>query len=727
MSVVAVRAGGGDRSPFAGADVCAEAGLGLPAGKQRPMFEDDVWDLTEVIGLPVQMGPRSRRLQFTAIINPRWRVVAKELVLALLAPRHVAVSVLPRALRTPLHLRTCGARLAELTSWLNWLTARGVVSLGEVRDSHCEAYLAHRGHARDPAGSAVGELGPGIRRAAVQAIVDLVNYRELFSGDRLDNQLRPWRGASASAVAGMSSGRDQNKTPPLADTVLGPALAAALYLAGTVGPLATVLAGDVRDAVLARHHLPETKALPGDKMAVVLGGHVRHGTPLAQLADHELRSRLASGWDPDDALVAVNFQALANQAGVRRFNWRWLGSLRQAIEHAVAQVGTAPPWGHDPHRVTAASGDAQLAWTLPLHGAEVVAVAGVVRTACIIVIAAVSGMRSSELMELVVGGRRLPEEFGPGLLRYRLASKVIKGQQLGGVADEWIVIEPVYHAAGLAETLLDNAQVGAPLFGRFAFDVRYRWFRAWVNGPAGQRLGLVPIPDNTVTLRMLRRTLAIELAYRPGGVLATKIHLKHVSVATTEGYASRPGGAQAQLLAEVNSHEQQRNLDLILTEFRNYQHGVMPAGPGARELSQFFAGVDGQIDGDQHGTAKVQDNDREVLALLARRAGTLHLGVANYCWFTDPSRALCLKLAGTPNAQAPLVGMCDSARCPQATHHACHRPVWAERATTTKVFLDSLGPSRKTEKARLQADHDRALRVVAEIDAHAEHHPNSQG
>ena len=54
-------------------------------------------------------------------------------------------------------------------------------------------------------------------------------------------------------------------------------------------------------------------------------------------------------------------------------------------------------------------------------------------------------------------------------------------------------------------------------------------------------------------------------------------------------------------------------------------------------------------------------------------------------------------------------------------------PCGAERATTTNVFLDSLGPSRKTEKARLQADHDRALRVVAEIDARAEFHPNSEG
>jgi hypothetical protein len=61
--------------------------------------------------------------------------------------------------------------------------------------------------------------------------------------------------------------------------------------------------------------------------------------------------------------------------------------------------------------------------------------------------------------------------------------------------------------------------------------------------------------------------------------------------------------------------------------------------------------------------------------------------------------------------------MCDSARCPQATHHPCHRPVWAEHASKTKTFLGELGPTRRTEKARLQAEYDRAARVLAEIDA----------
>lgn len=60
--------------------------------------------------------------------------------------------------------------------------------------------------------------------------------------------------------------------------------------------------------------------------------------------------------------------------------------------------------------------------------------------------------------------------------------------------------------------------------------------------------------------------------------------------------------------------------------------------------------------------------------------------------------------------------MCDSARCPQAIHYPCHRPVWAEYGERTETFIGQLGTTRRTERTRLQADHDRALRVVAEID-----------
>ncbi|MBT2460043.1 site-specific integrase [Streptomyces sp. ISL-86] len=706
---------------FAEADICREAGLTLPEGTSRPIFENDVWDFTHVVGLPVQMGLSMRRFDFTTIVDPRWRLVVKELMLAMLTPRHPAVAPLPRAYRTALHLISCRARLDELVRFLAWLTARGVLSLARIDTQDCEAYLAHRRYVLDENDVVVGEQSHGTRRSAAQVVVDLVNYRELFTTDRVAADLRPWGGATASAVAEMPSGRTQNKTPPVGDEVLQPMLAAALFLVSTLGPHAVELARQVREA--DRLSSRKTEGLraggsaPVAEFAELLDEYRRTCTPLPMLAEHHVADRLADGWSPKDPLLPVATGVLARQAGASQFWARWMPSLRGPLENAVAEVGVKEVFGRDAFEITAADASSLLPWTIPLHRLQAVALVGIVRTAAIIVLATVSGMRASELMELRIGCRKTPEEPVPGLPRFRLASKVVKGQPLGGTDDEWVVIEPVYRAVELAEDLHDDRKDGAPLFGRFAFTVRYRWFRNWVNSPAGQRLGLTEIPDGQVNLRMLRRTLALEMAYRPGGLLASKIHLKHVAVATTEGYASRPGGAQAELLAEVNKHESDRNLDLVLAEFRNYQEGILPAGPGARSLTEFFAGIDEKLDPAAAPAPKIQRSDRDVLNLLTKRAKTLHIGPANFCWFTDPSRALCLKLAGTPTADRPLVGMCDSARCPQATHHPCHRPVWAEHAERTEIFLGQLGTTRKTERNRLQADHDRALRVVAEIDA----------
>jgi integrase len=708
------------RSVFAGLDICREAGLALPDRTLRPVFEDDRWDFTAVIGLPNQMAKVSRRFNFTAITNTRWRVIAKEQITAMLAPRHEAVMPLPRAYRTPLHLLTASGRLAELTRFLNWLTDQGVTSLGDVNADHCEAYLAHRRYLLDENDQVVGERSPATRRAAAQTVVDLVNHRELFSADRVPEDLRPWGGAAPSVVAEMPCGVGQNKTPPVADTVLQPMLAAASYLVDSLGPHAIDLIAQVRDADRKWSHTHGdhvfTSALPAEEITQLLADYERRGEPLPLAAEHTIRDRLAAGGSPEDPLTRLSLGLLARQAGFTQFWRQWIPHLRERIEATLAVVGAEKSFGRNASAVDRADGDGTLAWTLPLDRLEAIAVVGIVRTAAIILLAAVSGMRSSELMELEVGSCRPPEHYGPELVRYRLASKVIKGQQLGGLADEWVVIEPAYRAAQLLEQLHDNPENGVPLLGRFAFDVRYTWFRNWVNGPAGQRLGLAPVPETPVSLRALRRTLAIELAYRPGGLLAAKLHLKHIATATTEGYASRPGGAQAELLAEVNKHEAERNLDLVRAEFRNYQQGTMPAGPGARELTEFFTHIDGKLTTGEAGPPKTQRSDREVLNLLTKRAQTLHLGAANYCWFTDPARALCLKLAGTPHADRPLAGMCDSTRCPQATHHPCHRPVWAEHAAQTKTFLGSLGPTRKTERARLQTDLNRALDVLDAID-----------
>ena len=148
------------RSPFAGADICQQAGLTLPAGASRPNFDDDLWDFTDVAGLPVSLALAVRRFSFAQIADPRWRLTAKELIFAMLVPRHEAVAELPRAFRTPMHLTTAGGRLKETTQFLNWLAGQGISSLAAVGAYHCEAYLSHRRYVLGEHGAVVGERSP---------------------------------------------------------------------------------------------------------------------------------------------------------------------------------------------------------------------------------------------------------------------------------------------------------------------------------------------------------------------------------------------------------------------------------------------------------------------------------------------------------------------------------------------------------------------------------------
>jgi integrase len=699
-------------SPFAGLDLCAAIGLRVPPDSRGPVFDQDVWDFNPVINLAAYLAECHKRWDLAAIRNPLWRLVAKEYLVALMVPMHAAVWELPGAFRVPRTVNGCNNKQYELIRWFNWLSDQGVSTLAEVDDHLCESYLAYR-RTGGPDGAVV-ERRSAVNLAA-QVITGLAQYRDLFSADRYQAGFRPFGGSAAVAVAGIKT-QGENRTPPVPGEILQPMLAAALYLVDTVGPHMTAMTRHIKAERARISRLPEPRSPGMDRLLHAIQRRVAEGRPFNRMparVGHIVKYTVDS-----DPLWEISLRDVAIEAGIGHFRTEWLPALRPALERAVAAVGVAEPYARNAALIARADRDGETPWTLPLSERHARSLVNVVRTACLLVIAAATGMRASELFELVVGCRLPPEEKAPGLIRYRLAGKVIKHRGHDGEPDEWVVIGAVHRAIQLAEQLLDeDAQPGTLLFGRTAFRSTYGTFRKWVNGPAGQRLSLAPIPAGKVELRMLRRSLAIELAYRPGGLLAAKVALKHISVVTTEGYAGRPGGAQAKFLAEVGAEEHQRNLGLLLDAIANYQHSIRPAGPHAKELIEFFDTVDGQLTDEQRAAPKIILNDQELRHMLAKRAQTLHLGVANYCWFTDPAKALCLRLAGTPTADRPLIGMCDSARCSQATHHPCHRPIWEQTEQTTTVFLGNLGRGQTAERTRLQAQLQRAQRVLADIDA----------
>ncbi|MGW4506884.1 hypothetical protein ACWENO_19845 [Streptomyces sp. NPDC004436] len=177
---------------------------------------------------------------------------------------------------------------------------------------------------------------------------------------------------------------------------------------------------------------------------------------------------------------------------------------------------------------------------------------------------------------------------------------------------------------------------------------------------------------------------------------------------------ARPGGAQSVFHREWKTAEAAGKRVRTVEAFHQFQQGQLPAGPGANTLLAFFRSVEEELADHEPGPAKVV-TDRQIELLLKQKASVLHLVAANYCWFEDPAKALCLKLAGAKGAAGPLSGFCDSARCPQATHHLSHRPLWQAAADDGAALLASPRVPAG-EKARLRAEHERSMRVLEEID-----------
>ncbi|MBK3533631.1 MULTISPECIES: hypothetical protein [unclassified Streptomyces] len=695
--------------------MCEAAGWEVLPGGPRPNFDEDFWDLSGLKDMPKNVRTNARRLDFRPITDPAFRLTAKEYMFALAVPGHERVLAQPDALRSKYKPPSCFNIAVQLVRWLNFLTAQGIADLGEVMQELCDVYRNVRSQRqRKTRGS--GPIAPGTMLTILQPVRNLAFYGELFTAAAYRPGFVPWKGHSLAEVAGWKY-QGENSVPPVAEEVFQPTVAAALYVVETLGPLVA----DEFELMLKRRQ-EATSSTPRHisaslrrTLSQVLETYVRKGKPLPEVDERHVTKRLGTGWDAHDPLLRVHLNQLVNE----RSNYssmpdRMLDRVRPMFEDAVAKVGVAGTFGRDAALVARHDDEsAMVPWTLPLTGDRVRDLAFVVLAACRVLVASISGMRAGELDELTLASPQAPVTVSGDTQRFKLAAKLIKGQELGGVREEWVVLEPAYRAVQLAARI-NRAEGDGWVFPRSPTDFLHARLRNWVNGAAGRRLGLAPIPAGPVNGRMLRRTLALSLAYRPGGLLAAKIHLKHVSVVTTEGYAHRPGGSQGVLLADVEQAQEEHHLQLTSQAFADYRAGKLPAGPGARDLIKAFEHIDDALVEHDPGTAAVLDNERRLEMLLRQQSKSLHLQTANYCWFRDPSKALCLKLAGTPNATKPLAGMCDSARCPQATHHPCHLPVWRSKAANSKIFLDN-PRFPKAEKARLRPEVERAQQVVEEI------------
>ncbi|MDQ6748500.1 MAG: hypothetical protein M3010_10415, partial [Candidatus Dormibacteraeota bacterium] len=641
-----------DLVAFIGAKVLADPDL------PRPRFGDDAWDFSALADVPAYARYGAAvRADWSLIANPAWRLCAKEVGLALLAPRVGLEHRLPHARRTATPPIQVVQHLNRWRTWFAWLEAHGVDRLSDVTQAHCDAWLAGR----------LVEAGRTVVCSDVAALRRFAAYRLFLSADGYPEGFYPWPGRTAAKVAGYRR-TGENTTPVIPDEVFGPLLAASLLLVRVGGP----------DVLAARAEWHRLQAAPNQGPGVdrrlrrYLSQLARAGQPLPELHRKHIIHQTARGvFDEADPLRRVNLRLIEHHiaagAGALRF-----GGRRTLVEAALAELGCAPGGLRTmPTEVVDPDDPARRrGWHPGFAPFDLFALTDLVLTGCYVVVAALSGMRFSELAEMRRGCVRA-EQLANGKLRHRIHTKLVKGRPFGGEAERWTVIAEVAEAFSLVECLVPTEMP----FARFNPTARYPKLWRWVNGE-GQRAFLTPIPEDwQLSGRQFRRTLARQLGFRPHGVLAGKVHLKHVSVATSEGYYGRAGSSAAVFLADVERERAQARIDTTKRLYGDWIAGRPMTGPGRKDLEALFSSVRDEL---APLDASVIATDSRLEDLLRRRAATLHVGPLNYCWFVDPSRARCLQQAGRNDATAPLIGMCEPTRCANATIHLEHQPVWLD-------------------------------------------------
>jgi len=539
-----------------------------------------------------------------------------------------------------------------------WLAGRGITHLADV-DAACHGEWALR-VARLP----VASRTRGLALNAVSVLWGMAPH--LPAEDRVP--VPPWEAEGLRHYLPPDGGRSENSTAPVHPAVMSPLLTWALrFTEDFAADIIAALAEHerLRSRIAARHN-PD--AAP--RLAALLDEHARTGTPL-----------------PGEMVKGRTSAAISYLAGTTGASITQAGN---ALRRAQLPAGSTAPLG------TPVTGQLHgKPWTGPISHHQAPALALRLSTACLIVVAYLSGLRPAEILHLQPGCCPAPTDDGTGPVRYRLHGLKFKAARNDdgtptphGEERQWTVIPPVHAAIGILEQLTATSHLfplrphwlnGAPRPARRrqeaspgsrgrrhrtglvittgAASTRIAEFITWVNACAGEH-GLdsetIPAdPDGPVTLGRFRRTIAWHIARRPGGTVALATQYGHLRTLTSEGYSGRSRHGLRDLLDLETARAMASYLQDVSDSLDS---GGGVSGPAARRLA----------DAARHAATRFGGlflSPRQARALLADPALQVHdsPGAFLACNY-DPAKALCHpdREAGS-TASHPALDLCDRA------------------------------------------------------------------
>ncbi|MEU4427541.1 hypothetical protein AB0F81_43535 [Actinoplanes sp. NPDC024001] len=600
-------------------------------------------------------------------LSPSWNLLARELAMLWLNPRHPAILAAGVHLRSdPLSPMTVTQRVARLRPLAAFGTANALpTDLSAWAAEDFQTYIHDRLAADEP-GSVCNH---------VVLIKALYRLRVALTCTGIPSD--PWPGVSTNAVVNHPIVAPL-RTPAIPPDIWFPLVRNCWTYIDVFAP-DIVRAGaywkeiDAR-AVTDRAGEDRFQSWLRSSTAAVPMRRPRSGEGLGPMANLHVLTRILG--------VSPSFFQNDRAHGRRR---------RDAVERLVAAGRTQPGLLTDLAQVTRPDGT-RGPWHDGLGSRELWLETVMLRNACFVFTAALSMMRDNELRQITRGA--VVDYYGSPAVK---STKQKLDPSLP--VKHWWITPPVARAIDLAGQLsLHESLTFAAVSERrpgdgFASIAAIEDFINHINRWRHVS-GLEAIPDRKITPHMFRRTMALLTRDFPGAEIAVGMQLKHV---TTRALANRVTSsymdnnpAWARHLDDAITHRRfDRLTELFDVDTSGQSIGL---GPGADRLREAFTAVRAQA---EHLRAAGQARRGDIRVehdLLRRTRISIRFGKLNHCTMNDddPVGAKCLEDATIPDGhRGPLLDRCQPARCANSIIAPAHLPIWSAEQTSLHHLLDT--------------------------------------
>ena len=562
----------------------------IPGARCR--FGDPVWNLSAAIEDRHSAGQAVHWDGFPAPFRDACKIYLFALLNIVDDPPRLHASRSPYP-----HIKTILGELVPLRRFTIWLTERDVTSFSQTTTDHLDRYLHH---VTDADG-----VSAGTKRSALQAIQRLHLYRDALPAQCRLPAGRLWGGASARGLARYeSSWGKPNTTARIHPDVMEPLLSAALAVTRTVAAdllpaarnllamrsLAHRIAPEIRRARTSTVSVFETTKAQLDCLLTALDhtGGALPGIRTADTVDVDLMGLAVGGW-----LSHTELSRMKETPGM-------LAQHTLPIEVNLLRTTMFSTIGTHPWRAATVGAD------------ELVMLLRHITTACFLVIAYLSGVRTGEALNLRRGCISRDPKLGLTFLSGHQLKAGDQRRDRSPATIPWVVTDEIAHAVSVLEQItisellfpgfqwcsqeqfhFGSTRTRTP--GRINTDITR--FIDWFNRDICPAVDHPPIPDDpqgAIQVPRLRRTLAWYIVRRPGGTIAGATQYGHLHTQMIQGYA---GGADAGFLDEITFEQFLHRAETIHDDANRLDHGEHISGPAAEEYrariarARTFAGL----------------------------------------------------------------------------------------------------------------------------------------